>query len=85
MSEGLFPGEEEKESSADDLTTSVTSDTSDLLRLPKGVANTFNTHLHLNLRHLHLFQLLLPGEFETDGVLFKCGNRETFIGISLLP
>lgn len=60
MGEGLFPGEEEKESSADDLTTSVTSDASDLLCLPKGVANAFSAHLHLNLRRLQLFQLLLP-------------------------
>lgn len=36
MREGLFPGEEERESSASDLTASVTSNTSDLLCLHKG-------------------------------------------------
>lgn len=32
MTEGMFPGEEEEESLADDLTPSVASNTSDLLR-----------------------------------------------------
>lgn len=36
MTEDLFPGEEEEESSADDLTPSVTSNTSDLLRRLQG-------------------------------------------------
>ncbi|XP_038571940.1 LOW QUALITY PROTEIN: mesoderm induction early response protein 2 [Micropterus salmoides] len=36
ITEDLFPGEEEEESSADDLTPSVTSNTSDLLRRLQG-------------------------------------------------
>ncbi|KAM9358131.1 mesoderm induction early response protein 2 [Symphorus nematophorus] len=36
ITEDLFPGEEEEESSADDLTPSVTSNTSDLLRRLRG-------------------------------------------------
>lgn len=42
ITEDLFPGEEEEESSADDLTPSVTSNTSDLLRRLQGKA-----HRHL--------------------------------------
>lgn len=42
ITEDLFPGEEEEESSADDLTPSVTSNTSDLLRRLQG-----NAHLHM--------------------------------------
>lgn len=38
MTEDLFPGEEEDVSSAGDLTPSVTSNTSDLLRCLKGNA-----------------------------------------------
>lgn len=36
ITQDLYPGEEEEESSADDLTPSVTSNTSDLLRRLQG-------------------------------------------------
>lgn len=50
ITEDLFPGEEEEESSADDLTPSVTSNTSDLLRRPQGTARK-DIHLHMNIWH----------------------------------
>lgn len=40
ITEDLFPGDEEEESSADDLTPSVTSNTSELLRRLRGIAQT---------------------------------------------
>lgn len=45
ITEDLFPGEEEEESSADDLTPSVTSNTSDLLQRLQGKPHEDNiTH-----------------------------------------
>lgn len=46
ITEDLFPGEEEEESSADDLTPSVTSNTSDLLRRLQGMSHK-DVHLHM--------------------------------------
>lgn len=51
ITEDLFPGEEEEESSADDLTPSVTSNTSDLLRRLQGKAHK-DLHLHMTIWHL---------------------------------
>lgn len=48
ITEDLFPGEEEEESSADDLTPSVTSNTSDLLRRLQGKAHK-DVHLHMTI------------------------------------
>ena len=47
LTEDLFPGEEEEESSPDDLTPSVTSNTSDVLRHLQGITHTqINTWLY---------------------------------------
>lgn len=46
ITKDLFPGDEEEESSADDLTPSVTSNTSDLLRRLQGNAHK-DVHLHM--------------------------------------
>lgn len=48
ITEELFPGEEEEESSADDLTPSVTSNTSDLLRGLRGNVHK-DVHLHTTI------------------------------------
>lgn len=51
ISDALLPGEEEGESSADDLTPSVTSNTSDLLPRPQGITCK-DSHLHMHTLHL---------------------------------
>ncbi len=48
ITEDFFPAEEEEESSADDLTPSVTSNTSDLLGRLQGITRK-DLHLHLTI------------------------------------